>query len=172
MRIAIAGTPGTGKTHVCHVLLQRGHRVVQAEEESERLGLLGPEDPRTGAREVDAEALGRVLPRGPEPLFVGGHWAHLLDCDLSVVLRCHPEVLRGRLRERGWPEAKIQENVEAEALDVILVEASEEGDTYEVDTTSRTPQETARAVEEILQGRGEGHRPGGVDWSEVILTWY
>jgi adenylate kinase len=93
--------------------------------------------------------------------------------DLIVVLRCAPSVLRTRLEARGWPPAKVKENVDAEAIDVITQEAVELlPAVYEVDTTTRTPEQTAEAILEILQGRTRGHEPGGVDWSHEVLSWY
>jgi len=61
----------------------------------------------------------------------------------------------------------VKENLEAEALDVCLVEAVERYDeVYELDTTGRSPEETAAAVEEIIKGKGGKYRPGKIDWAE------
>ena len=59
-------------------------------------------------------------------------------CDLVIILRCRPDILKSRLVKRGYRGEKIQENVEAEALDVILVETLEihpPGHILEIDTT-------------------------------------
>ena len=72
-----------------------------------------------------------------------------------VVLRCHPERLAERLRERGEPAATVEENAESEALDVILAEAVErhgEAGVYEMNTTDRTPAETAAAIDAVVAG--------------------
>jgi adenylate kinase len=96
-----------------------------------------------------------------------------MDVNLAVVLRCKPSVLRKRLEDRDWSEAKIRENVEAEAIDVITQEAVDRLPlVYEVDTTDLAPFETADAVLEILQGKVEGRGPGSVDWSHEVLSWY
>ncbi len=83
-----------------------------------------PDDAR-GTKEVDVDALDREV-RAPAKLgFLVGHYAHLLTADLAVVLRCHPKVLADRLRARGWADAKVRENVEAEAIDATrMPEAS------------------------------------------------
>ncbi|HUL62445.1 MAG TPA: NMP kinase, partial [Methanocella sp.] len=79
-----------------------------------------------------------------------------------------PAVLRKRLAERGWSPAKIAENAEAEALDVILIEALElNRRAYEIDTTGLSPAETARAIREIAGGTDK-YKPGSVDFSEEL----
>ena len=54
-------------------------------------------------------------------LIIEGHIAHDFGVDEKVntviVLRTRPSVLRKRLNKRRWSDSKIQENVEAEALD-------------------------------------------------------
>lgn len=121
--------------------------------------------------EVDLARLKSALPP-QRPLLVEGHLSHRMGVDLAVVLRCHPEVLRRRLQARDWPDRKVRENVEAEAVGVILEEARGRCETYEVDTTHRAVDETVEVVGEILDGGGEAYRPGRVDWSEVVLGWY
>jgi len=106
-----------------------------------------------------------------ESLVVGRDEARQTDEVDVDALRAR--LLRERLAERGWPEAKIRENVEAEAIDVVLQEAVGRLDrVYEVDTTYLSPEQTATEILEILQGKTEGHTPGSVDWSEEVLSWY
>jgi adenylate kinase len=82
-------------------------------------------------------------------------------------------VLRHRLEERGWSPEKVRENVEAEAIDVIVQEAvGRLPFVFEVDTTEATPNETAESILAILQGKTKGHEPGSVDWSSEVLSWY
>ncbi len=95
-----------------------------------------------------------------------------MDVDLAVVLRCRPSVLRTRLEARGWPSTKVRENVEAEAIDLILQEAvARLPFVFEIDTTDATPEETAVAILAIVQGKTQGHEPGSVDWSSEVLSW-
>ena len=70
-----------------------------------------------------------------------GHYSHHF-APWSIVLRLSPRELEPRLENRGYLPEKIRENLEAEALDVILVEAVELSDRVdEIDTTGRSPQE-------------------------------
>lgn len=142
---------------------------------AEREGLLGHQDPVRGSFEIDPTALLPSLRshRGPEQVVLEGHLSHLVSPDLAIVLRCNPRLLASRLRGRGWSEQKVRENVEAEAVDVILIEALEEGvPVFEIDTTDRGIEQVGAAILEILAGKSEKYQPGHVDWSEEVLHWY
>lgn len=149
--------------------------VVEANQLAKDKGLLGRMDRRRATREVDVSALDEALieDEGLNQAILVGHLSHLLTVDLIIVLRCRPSVLAGRLRERGYSEPKVKENIEAEALDVILVEAAETGGiVLEIDTTGKSPEEVADAVEEILAGEREKYAIGHIDWSEEVLGWF
>ncbi len=147
----------------------------EVNELAESLHLLGRYDRRRSTREVDVSTLDMALNKAelPKDLILVGHLAHLLSVELIVVLRCRPSILRERLRARGYGEKKVKENEEAEALDVILVEAVETGrEVLEIDTTLMRSDETADAIEAILAGEKEKYAVGHVDWSEEVLGWY
>lgn len=173
MLISIAGTPGTGKTSTCEVLAQRGYVVIDLDDVARREGLIVGRDDARGTDEVDVAALRERLHLPAKLAFLKSHYSHLMDANIGIVLRCRPSVLRVRLEARGWPPAKVRENVEAEAIGVILQEAvARVPFVFEIDTTSRTPAETAEATLAILAGNTDGHRPGTVDWSDEVLSWY
>lgn len=173
MRVAITGTPGTGKSSVCRELSRLGFVVVDLARLAREKRLAKSQKKRGAPAIVDVERLRKViLPEG-DPLFLVSHFSHLLDLDMTVVLRCSPAVLESRLRTRGWAKRKIRENLEAEAIDLITVEAMRRCDrVYEVDTTSTTAREASRQILEIVHGAVKGHEPGRIDWSEEILSWY
>lgn len=170
-RTALTGTPGTGKTTVAALLRKKGFNVVMGDQLAGDLGALDRYDPIRETWEVDLSRLDANL-LDSEPMILVAHYAHRLRVDRAIVLRCHPEVLRERLQGRGWPEKKISENLEAEALSVITAEALERVPTFEVDTTKRDASETLEICIEVLGGRGRGYRAPVVDWSGVILDWY
>jgi adenylate kinase len=95
--------------------------------------------------------------------------------DRVILLRCHPKILRKRLEKKAWAVEKITENVDAETLDVILCEAVEhhhENNIFEIETTSRTINEVAACVEEIITQDFAPvlkYKIGQIDWSEEIL---
>jgi len=161
MRIALTGTPGTGKTTVAALLPYRIIDINALVKEGLNLG----KDPRRGCLEADMDALARRLDEMAwrEICILEGHFSHHF-ADWCIVLRLAPSELGKRLKARDYPQEKIRENLEAEALDVILVEAVELcGRVDEIDTTGRTPQEVASLVIKIIEGE-QKLPPGQVDW--------
>ncbi len=172
MRVALTGTPGTGKTTVAKILSDK-FRVVHLNEFREARREY---DEARDTYVVDIDYLREKIEaiQGNDVVIVEGHYAQDMPVDIAIVLRCHPDELKRRLQRRGYSEIKIMENVEAEAMGIITDEClsvfSPER-VYEVDTTNRTPQEVARAVEEIISGRGEKYRKR-ISYMEEILKWY
>lgn len=168
MRVAVTGTPGTGKTTAVD-RVDADLDVVHLNELVREEGLRTGRDEERDSLVADLDALRERL-AGREHLLVESHLAHHLDADLVVVLRCHPGELRRRLRERGAVEPKVEENARSEALDVVLVEAVERhgrDSVYEIDTTDRTPDAVAAEIERVLAGEREP-AAGTVDFTDAI----
>lgn len=173
MFVALTETPGAGKSSVGRALDARGYVVLDLDAIARRDGFVVGRDCFRQTDEVDVEAQRKALRVPAKMVFLTSHYSHRMDVNLAIVLPCWPSELSRRLEARGWPKEKVRENVEAEAVDVILQEAVERLPfVYEVDTTGRDVAETVRAVLEILQGRTKGHEPGAVDWSDEVLSWY
>ena len=171
--IALTGTPGTGKKSVGAVLTQKGYAVLDLDDIARREGCIVGRDDARGSDELDIDLLRAKLHVPAKLEFLEGHYSHLMPVNIAVVLRCHPKTLGDRLRARGWPEAKVRENVEAEAIDVITQEAvARLTFVYEIDTTSASAAASAQTVLELLQGRTAGHEPGRIDWGTEVLSWY
>lgn len=171
MRVAVTGTPGVGKTSASSFV--RSLKVLHVNDLVRQLGLKTGYDRRRRTKEVDVSALAKAMAKMDGDFIVEGHFAHMLDPDVAIVLRCSPRILGTRLRRKGWNEKKVRENVEAEAVDVILIEAIESvPEVCEVDTTKKTPRAVARAIDAIVAGEREKYRVGNVDWSEEVLSWF
>ncbi len=168
MMCGITGTPGTGKSLAGDVLESRGYLVVRLCETFAEF-VIGRDDARQ-TLVVDEERWAASFP--PVEGFVEGHLAHLLPCDLVVVLRCRPDILAGRLSARGYDSEKIRENVEAEALDVILIETLEGHPTervLEIDATKASPEECADRIEAFFKGKTPPSH-GSTDWSDYLVA--
>jgi len=155
MRVAVTGTPGTGKTTATEQLDDID--VVHLNDVIRERGFHDGADPDRGSLYADLDALADWLAdhEGGETVVVESHLAHRLPADRVVALRCHPDRLRERLRERGESATTAQENAEAEALDVVLsetVERHDVGDVYEIDTTDRTATAVAEAIAAAIAG--------------------
>jgi adenylate kinase len=170
MYVALTGTPGTGKTVCASLLASRGFNVISVKEWAE---VHAAASKGGNGAEIDVEKLSRALEETEGTTIVEGHLAHLLPNGICIVLRCHPDVMRERLANRGYTEEKLRENMEAEAIDLILAEAVELCDrVFEVDTTELALAEVADAIESIIKGEGDCFSPGNVDWSQAVLDWY
>jgi len=175
MFIAITGTPGTGKTAVASKLRELGENVIDLHQYIEEKGLKERFDKKRDTYNVDAAKLNRSLKenvRNDTNVFLEGHLSHFLDCDIIIVIRCNPSVLYERLKKRNYAERKISENVQAEALDVILCESADsDAHVFEIDNTSCTPEETALTIRDIVSGKISGYGPGSVNWAEEMEKW-
>ncbi|MGV8175556.1 MAG: adenylate kinase family protein [Methanothrix sp.] len=167
MRIALTGTPGTGKTTVARLLPYPVLDINFLVKGGMNLGV----DPVRGCLDADMDALAKHLNSidSEETVILEGHFAHHF-ADWSIVLRLHPSALRLRLIERGYSENKIRENLEAEALDIILAEAAEMCSRVdEIDTTDKSADQVAEIVIGIIEGTLR-LAPGQVDWLEEFFS--
>lgn len=171
MKVAVTGTPGVGKTAACALVKAFPVRNVNAL--AEEFGAVKGYDRRRRTKEVDVRMLARAVAKLEGDMVVEGHFSHCLGVDIAIVLRCSPKVLVKRLETKDWSEAKVRENVEAEAVDVVLIEAVESVPlVFEIDTTRRTPLGVARAIDRICRGERDKYPVGNVDWSREVLSWF
>jgi adenylate kinase len=176
MKIALTGTPGTGKTSVAEALAQKGHEVIDLNQliYKNKWDLGFDEDYQSTIADLPkVNAHIAELPEGKSKLqFVEGHLSHMLDLDVAIVLRTHPKELKQRLNSQNYAPGKIRENMEAEALAVITVEAMDKfSKIYEVNTTSLASEDSAHIVERILTDEefAKGFIPGKFNWLEAII---
>ncbi|XGI83889.1 adenylate kinase family protein [Halorutilales archaeon Cl-col2-1] len=173
MRVALTGTPGTGKTTVAEHLAERlGLEVVDLSRLAEESVFTEGYDDEYGVPEVDIDAVRDELD-SEDDILIEGHLSHLVDVGHTVVLRCRPDVLEDRLSERGYDDDKVRENAESEALDVVLAEAVEkQGDenVYEIDTTDKTVGETVEEAAEAVEKHESRTGVADADWIEYIST--
>jgi adenylate kinase len=136
-------------------------------------GLILECDPKRKTKVVDMDALGQSLEKlitdTDRPIILDGHFSHeLLDeqhVSLVIILRKAPWELHNILQNRLYSYEKVWENLEAEITGVISDEVQEYPieKLHEVDTTGKTPMETAEEILEVI--RDEKPRSyGPIDW--------
>ena len=163
MIVLITGTPGTGKSTVAEILKNKiGVPLVGVNELVEDKHIYTGIDEDRGYKIVDLDALcfelNKVVEnsKNGDVLIVEGHLSHYFEGgDLVIVLRAKPNVLRERLKTKGWTNSKIHENIEAEAIDICTFESHEiHGDKVnEINTTDLKPEEVADLIIEIITGK-------------------
>lgn len=160
-----------GKTSVASLV--NGIEVVSVNDLAKSYNAIVGIDEERDTAEVDIDTLAEAVSEMEGDVLLEGHLSHLLEVDQAIVLRCSPTVLKQRLSTKGWSDAKVRENLEAEAVDVILIEAVDAVTRVcEVDTTSLSIEEVSRAVEAILAGESEKYPVGHVDWSQEVFDWF
>lgn len=183
MLVGITGTPGTGKTSVTEQLEKKlGYQVIHLNELIREEKLYSEVDAERDCVVADMDIVEQRVMEKVDSIMpvtiLDSHLSHHI-ADIVIVLRTSPERLRERLLQRNYSENKVQENLEAEALDVILFESVEWCDkVFEIDTTDQAIEETIADIEEIidalLNGQDEElmvkYKPGSVDWSEEFFA--
>ncbi len=153
MRVAVTGTPGTGKTSAVDAV-ETDLDTVHLNDVIKSEGLTTGQDEDRETLVVDIEALEEWLGDRENVIFES-HLAHQFDADRVVVLRCRPDKLDERLTARGESPDSAAENAESEAMDLILSETVNrhgEESVYEIDTTDRSVEDVAAAIEAVLAG--------------------
>ncbi|KAM3071991.1 factor activating pos9 [Clarireedia jacksonii] len=154
--IIITGTPGVGKTTHCEVLAEStGLKHLSINDVVKEKGCHEGWDEEMKSWIVDED---KLLDEIEEDVKKGGYildW-HACDLfpqswiDLVVVLRVDSTLLYDRLKSRNYPEAKLQENLDAEIMEVLLEEARESYDEeIVVELRSDTSEEMESNVERI-----------------------
>lgn len=172
--ISVTGTPGTGKTTFSRELAKRlNARLLDLNQFVSLLGIY--ELDREGTKVVNLRKMKsefrKFVEKNRENLVVDGLLSHFLPSSLLthvVVLRTHPIVLERRLRKRGFRGKKLKDNLESEALDIILWEAVNlhgRSKVYEIDTTGKSVKKCVSDFLMALAGK-KSLQPGRISWLE------
>lgn len=177
MNILITGVPGTGKTTISIRLSKRlGYPVIHINDIVNEYHLFTRYDQKTRSKIVKMKELEDYLTNllSDGNHIVEGHLGCDLDLpvDVVIVLRTHPRILYSRLKRRGYPTHKIEENVWAELLDYCVINSEERYDVvYEVNTTNKS---VDHVVGEIIDLINRKRKPKHYDWSKYLesgINW-
>jgi len=173
--VIVTGTPGTGKTTLCKRVSSMTDFIhLDLGQLAARKKLFRGYDRERESYIVDAQGikseLARVLKDGQKVYLIEGCFAHLVVPKKMalgvVVLRTQPLELLRRLKNKS--PKKAFENAQAEALDIIVIESlSRFKRVHEINTTSRTVDETAREFLEAYRS-GLPMKVGVSHWLEDL----
>lgn len=133
MKILITGVPGTGKTTLSQKIVKRlnskgqNYKLIRINDIAKRFKL---DDGPWGSVIVDIEKtedeINKML-ENMDNVIIEGHLGcdMKLNVDMVIVLRCDPYVLKERLKQRGYPREKIEENFDAEMIDYVLIHSED-----------------------------------------------
>ena len=176
--VFISGTPTVGKTTISEKIADdlNANLIKINDLAIEKGFVLGIEEEK-GYKVIDIDKLDDKLQEvlnsfsDDELVIVEGHLSHLCsNPDCVIILRAHPKILKERLASRNYSQAKINENLEAEALGVCAVEAFElHGDKVnEVDVTDLAIDEIVDVIGDIISGKNS-YPVGNVDFMDWIV---
>lgn len=173
--IVITGTPGTGKTYFSKRLANIiNYKYVPINDIVIKEGLYGKYDKQRESYIINLRAAKKyVLDNYSRGDFIfDSHIAHLIVdkklLKICVVLRCSPYELMRRLKEKGYSDKKILENVQAEILDVIYNEAIAsygEDKVIQIDVTDKLDEKVLGLSSMIRKNK---YSSDYVDWLTLI----
>ena len=173
--LVITGTPGVGKTRVSKALTERlGGLYISLTDIVNRENLQLEVDSERDTVVADLHSLSdrlrNIISESSSDVVVDGHYAtEVVSSDVvsyAFVLRIEPDKLRLRLRERGYTERKVLENMASEVLDVCLFDAVAQYSVEkvdEIDVTYKDVDEVVGEIIDVINGRRKA-KTGKVDW--------
>ncbi len=171
--VFITGTPCTGKTTLASKL---NGRLIKINDLAINHDFVLGIDENKGYKVIDIDKLSayvdELIKDCDELLIFEGHLSHLCDgADKVIVLRVDPDILKTRLEARDYSDAKIRENLEAEALGVCSAEAYEKysDKVYELDVSGLAMDEAVDLIEEVIHNGGD-YPVGSVDFMDWLIS--
>ncbi|TXT63896.1 MAG: putative adenylate kinase [Promethearchaeota archaeon] len=179
--IVISGTPGCGKTTVSKQISEKlktelislNNLVIDKkfyENYDEERQTYIADFPKLNA--YMNKILRKAYRRKTTYMIIEGHFADIVPnqyINLAIVLRCHPDILKDRLKKRNYPNTKINENIQAEILGnctSYLIEKQLTCPLYEIDTSNKSIQEVSEIIIKMIENDKiyKKYQFGNIDW--------
>lgn len=177
--ILITGTPCTGKTTTAKALaVKLNAAYVNLTDYAKTNNLTMGVDKKRNTIIIDEEKMPQKLAETistseKADIIIDGHYAAAVTPTELVskvfVLRRNPKELKVFMERCGYVDSKLWENLQAEIVDVCLVEAiqTQEGKVCELDVTGTTVDEVIGWILDVLEKRKPCYA-GIVDWLGML----
>jgi len=179
--IIITGTPGTGKTSISKLISKKlNAKFISLNKLIISKNFIEEYDEERQTYVADFIKLKKYLKklikdaRQEDKKFciIEGHFADIVPkkyIDLAIILRCHPDPLKQRLKNRNYNKKKINENIQAEILGTstnYILQKNLKCPLYEIDTSNKTIKQISETIIEIIQENGfiDKYKIGKIDW--------
>lgn len=123
MKIAITGTPGTGKTTVAKLLAKKlGFEYIDLNDVIKGNKFISAIDKKRRSQIIDIKSIKKYIKDINSDCVIDSHISHILNVDIIFLLRVDIHILRERMEKKGWEYSKIKENIECEIFNTIKEE--------------------------------------------------
>jgi adenylate kinase len=177
--IIVTGTPGVGKSTVStNLSIKLAARHLDISEIAEEFNVIDRFDTERNSAIVNLEGLSNVLiekiKSSSADVIIDGHLApHIIPDHLvtvAIILRRNPQQVEEELKNRGYSDKKVKENVRCEILDVCLFECVNKygrEKCHEMDITNEKLDFIIDQLEKVIKDLSP-KRVGIIDWLEWV----
>ena len=184
--ILISGTPGCGKTSVSKAISKLiNAKIISLNELAISNKFSFDYDKERKTYIVDFEIflpyilkkINEIKKNNPQFLIIESHFSDIIPnklIDYVFILRCDPDELIRRLKDKEYDIKKIMENVQAEILGNCVnyfLQKNLDSLLLEIDTTNLNINDVTKIIVNIVEEKKdiEKYRIGKVDWLEKLF---
>jgi len=137
MKVLITGYPAAGKTTLAKKLAGHfGMTYVDFVTFATTHGCVEDYDEERQCHIINEDCISAALDKINKDLIIDSHIAHLLPGTILILVTADRKIIKERMQARGYPEDKIQENIDAMNFSTIEDEIEQQGQqVYIVDAT-------------------------------------